>query len=317
MTLTAQPPPPARTRAAARAARVRRRFSVAHGVAAVVLVLGAGTMLYPSAAAWFSDRAHATEVSGYVSDVDAAGDSALTRAVDAAQDYNARLPEGPLRDPFLLTSDGTAASVEEGRDEYLSLLRFGDSPTMARLRIPEIGVDLPIAHGTDADTLARGVGHLYGSSLPVGGRGSHAVLSGHSGLPEATLFTHLNELEAGDTFAIDVAGRTLTYRIDQILTVDPRDGDALRRVPGRDYVTLLTCTPIGVNTHRLLVRGERVADARGDTAARALAPQAADPGLPWWALGAAAALSVGTAVAWPRRTRADALAPAHGDRPGE
>lgn len=288
------------TRREARHAR-RRRVSGINIVASAVLLVGSSAVLYPSAADWFSDRAHATQVSSYVSDVGSADDTALQQAMDDAHDYNDLIPDGPLRDPFSLNSDGSAQSLEKGRAEYESLLRIGASDAIARVRIPQIDVDLPIYHGTDEEVLDKGVGHLYGSSLPVGGAGTHSVLSGHSGVPSSTLFSDMQHLAVGDRFFVDVAGEVLVYKIDKILTVGPSDGEPLRRVAGRDYVTLLTCTPIGVNTHRLLIRGERVSIDSDDATGAPATSSDADPGAPWWVLGIAGAIAVSVAVAWPRR----------------
>ena len=133
---------------------------------------------------------------------------------------------------------------------------------MGYIDIDAIGVELPIYHGTSPDVLNVAVGHLEGSSLPIGGEGSHCVLSAHRGLPSARLFTDLDQLQEGDTFTITVLDRLLTYEIDQILIVEPEQVDALAITPGEDYCTLVTCTPYGINTHRLLVRGRRVENAR-------------------------------------------------------
>lgn len=129
---------------------------------------------------------------------------------------------------------------------------------MARLQVPRIGVDLPVFHGTSETVLSRGVGHLFGSSLPVGGPGSHAVLTAHSAQPNATLFDRLPDLTAGDLFFVDVYGQRLAYRVDHIVVVLPHQVDALARIPGADQLTLVTCTPYAVNSHRLLVRGVRI-----------------------------------------------------------
>lgn len=300
------------TRREARHVR-RRRVSVVNVVASAVLLVGSSAVLYPSAADWFSDRSHATQVSSYVSDVRSTDDTALRRVLDDAHEYNDRLPGGPLRDPFSLNPDGSAQSLDDGRAEYESQLRIGGSDAMARVRIPQIDVDLPIYHGTDEEALDKGIGHLYGSSLPVGGAGTHSVLSGHSGLPSSTLFTNLQQLSIGDRFFVDVAGEVLVYEIDKMSTVGPSDGEPLRRVAGRDYVTLLTCTPIGVNSHRLLIRGERVAIDSANAARTLVSPIGAGPDLPWWALGVAAAIGVGAAVAWPKYDRLAASRPRYAD----
>lgn len=296
MTALEDAPP---TRRAARE-RTRRHFSLASVVVAAMLLAGVGTITYPTAANWFSDRAHATEVSGYVQNVQDLGESALQKILEDAEQYNHDLQSGPLRDPFVLDEEGRAKDLKDGWDDYASRLDFGPEAPMARIRIPEIGVDLPIYHGTDDAVLDKGVGHLYGTSLPVGGAGTHSVLSGHSGLPGSELFTRANQLQNDDLIFIDGAGKTVTYKVAQILTVAPDDASHLRRVAGHDYVTLLTCTPIGVNSHRLLVRAERVPDtAVSDEAAR-VAPNATDPGFPWWALWAGATLLGCIALAWPR-----------------
>ncbi|UTT52493.1 class C sortase [Microbacterium maritypicum] len=292
------------TRRAARE-RTRRSFSLSSTIVAAMLLAGVGTVTYPTAANWFSDRAHATEVSGYIQDVQDLGESALQKILEAAEQYNEDLQSGPLRDPFVLDEDGRVKDIEDGWADYVSQLDFGPEAPMARIRIPEIDVDLPIYHGTDDAVLDKGIGHLYGTSLPVGGAGTHSVLSGHSGLPESALFTRANELHSDDLIFIDVAGETLTYKVDQILTVAPDDASNLRQVAGRDYITLLTCTPIGVNSHRLLVRAERVPDMASSSEVSQVTPNATDPGYPWWALWSGATLLGCIALAWPRRQRTD------------
>lgn len=278
----------------ARRASIGRRWSPMNIAVAVIVMAGAGLIAYPSGATWISDLTHASTVSGYAQAVSDSTSSELGGMLDAARDYNEHLPDGPLRDPYTLNAEGGADDVDDGRADYLQQLSLAPGAPMARIRIPGIGVDLPIYHGTDEDTLARGIGHLYGSGLPVGGEGTHSVLTGHSGIPGASLFTRLDELDLGDEFAIDVAGETLVYRVDQIKTVLPDDGDLLRQSPGHDYVTLLTCTPTGVNTHRLLVRGERV-DAQTAEAEQISLPSAPGaPALPW---GAFAVLIGGLAIA--------------------
>jgi sortase A len=295
----------ATTRSDHRASRARR-WSLASVAIGTTLFAGITTLLYPTAAAWFSDRAHSTEVSGYVAAVDEAGASVLDSLLDAAEEYNDNLPEGPLRDPYTLNAQGQSDNVRDGWDVYLRQLALGEDEPMARIRIPRIAVDLPIYHGTDDATLDRGIGHLYGSGLPVGGSGSHSVLTGHSGLPSATLFTHLDQLERGDLFYIDVVGEQLAYEVDQIKVVDPDDGDDLRQSPGHDYVTLLTCTPTGVNSHRLLVRGERIELPRSEAGTIGLPANATDPGFPWWVFGLSAGLICAAFVMWPRRPGAPA-----------
>lgn len=208
-------------------------------------------------------------------------------AFAAAQDYNKWLAEsgqpilGEAKDPFADVRGGSRASVSDsgesdnqsgadtGADagsasassvdaEYQSLLDSGGG-VMGTIRIPKISVKLPIYHGTSESALASGAGHLYGSSLPVGGKSTHAVLTGHRGLVEAAMFTRLDEMRVGDYFYIEVMGRTLGYQVDRITVIEPNDTSQLKIVSGEDRVTLMTCTPYGVNTHRLLVSATRSA----------------------------------------------------------
>lgn len=160
-----------------------------------------------------------------------------------------------------------------------------------------IDVDLPIYHGTSDVTLLRGIGHLEGTALPVGGNGTHAVLTGHRGLAESELFTHLDRLAVGDTFTIEVFGQVLTYRVGETKVVDPSDTETLYPVRGKDLVTLVTCTPLGINSQRILVTGERVTP----TPARDLAHAGARPdipGFPWWVVVIGAAVAVLTLYVW-------------------
>lgn len=275
----------------------------------VIAVLGAGVLLYPSAAAWFSDRDHATEMSGYVEQVDGLGQEERNGLLDEARAYNAALPAGPLRDPYTLNERGEQVAIGNGAETYEKMLDVGEEGMMGQVNIPSIGVQLPIFHGTSDATLARGVGHLFGSALPVGGTGTHSVLTAHSGFVHSTLFDHLNQVKQGDVFTVTVLDETLYYKVTQILTVLPEDTEALRRVEGKDLVTLVTCTPTGVNSHRLLVRGERIAapsDATGDVA---IPSTTTDPGFPWWTLIFVSVTAGAVFLTRPQRRRRD-FAPA-------
>ena len=174
-------------------------------------------------------------------------------ALQAAREYNQVLANGhvTLTDPF--EEDVT----DEDLAEYESLLNLMDDGVMGTVEIPVIDVSLPIYHGTSESVLQKGVGHLHGTSLPVGGESTHTVLTGHTGLSKAKLFTDLTEMEEGDIFFLHVMGENLAYEVDQIKVVLPSEMDDLKIVPGEDYCTLVTCTPYGVNSHRLLVRGTR------------------------------------------------------------
>ena len=170
---------------------------------------------------------------------------------ERARAYNESLITSVLYDPF--------ASGQEDMDaEYLSLLDIAGNGVMCHIEIPKIKVDLPVFHGVSLSTLEKGAGHLEGSSLPVGGTGTHAIMTAHTGLNSAKLFTDLVEMKIGDEFYVYTLDQILAYRVDNILVVEPEDVGALSMVDGKDYVTLVTCTPYGVNSHRLLVRGVRV-----------------------------------------------------------
>jgi len=247
-----------------------------------VTAVGLSLMMYPSAGTWFYLHAQSQTVSGYAQQVAAMPAPQRTDLLTAAEAYNETLPPGPFQDPESMADNpaGTATDAE-----YDSLLDADGSGIMAQIAIPSINVNLPVYHGVSTDTLEQGVGHLPGSSLPVGGAGTHAVLVAHTGVANAPLFTDLNKVVLGDTFTITTYGETLYYRVDQILVVKPDDMDPLQIFPGMDYVTLVTCTPKWVNTYRLLVRGVRIAaPPAADTAGTYALGVDKGPGLPWWAV---------------------------------
>jgi sortase A len=217
-----------------------------------VLCLAAAVLLaaYPAAGRLLSRRTHSEVICAQAESVGRADPLAVAEALEAADRYNATL------------ASGLAGITWDGRNEaetgYDSLLNLAGDGVMGIVEIPVLGTELPIAHGTDARTLEHYVGHVPGSSLPVGGQNTHAVLSGHSGMAASRMFSDLEKLRPGDCFVIRVLGQELCYRIDQIETVLPDDTSGLGIERGKDYVTLVTCTPCGVNTHRLLVRGVRI-----------------------------------------------------------
>ncbi len=243
--------------------------------------VGVAIFVYPVAANWFADRNHASQVHSYASGANMLTADERDAMLEAALEYNQNLPNGPLRDPYALDENGNPVPIGDGKEVYDSLLNIGPQGVMGTLQIPKIRVSLPIFHDTDDKSLDAGVGHFYGSGLPVGGEGTHSVLTAHSGVVGARLFTDLQDLEMGDTFSIRVLNEVFTYEVDQIVTVVPDDLGALRQIPGEDHVTLVTCTPIGINTHRLLVRGERVPTPEAEKAAM-LDADDASPGFPWW-----------------------------------
>lgn len=225
--------------------------SIAPIAAALTLFLGgAAVFCYPAISNYLNQKNQTRVVQHYEQTVTAQDDALLAEEWAKAEEYNENLAGDPVHDPFV---PGSGYALP---DNYLDVLNIDG--VMGRITIPKIGVDLPIYHGTDAETLEKGVGHIESTSLPIGGEYRHAVLTGHRGLPSAELFTRLDELEPGDQFYLHVLNATLAYQVDQILTVEPQELETLVAEPGQDYVTLVTCTPYGINTHRMLVRGTRV-----------------------------------------------------------
>lgn len=226
---------------------------VLFAAALLLFVLGAGVFCYPVVSNWLAEKNQAHVVQSYEEAVSAEDQASLDEQWALAEEYNENLAGDPVHDPFV---PGSGYALPDNYQQVLNV--SGTDGVMGRLTIPRIGVDLPIYHGSGEDVLQKGVGHIESTSLPIGGEYRHAVLTGHRGLPSAELFTRLDELTIGDTFYIQVLDRTLAYQVDQISTVDPDELENLRAEPGKDYVTLVTCTPYGINTQRLLVRGTRV-----------------------------------------------------------
>ena len=214
----------------------------------LILLIGLSLMLYPSLADWWNSFHSSRSIASYVEQVANIDDAQYEELWDAAWDYNQSLLHRP--NDFLLS--------DEQQEIYKSLLDFGVNGIMGYIEIPMIDVMLPIYHGTKESVLQIAVGHLDWTSLPVGGAGSHCVVSGHRGLPSARLFTDLDKLKVGDVFMLHVLNEILTYEIDQILIVEPQDTDPLLIEPGKDLCTMITCTPYGINSHRMLVRGHRI-----------------------------------------------------------
>ena len=214
----------------------------------LLLLAGVSLLLYPSLSDYWNSMHQTRAIASYAETVSQLDTAQYDEMWKAAQDYNRSLAERETA--FALTDEQKAA--------YESLLDVSGLGVMGYIEIPEIDCSLPIYHGTEESVLQVAVGHLEWSNLPVGGEGTHCVLSGHRGLPSAKLFTNLDKLAVGDTFLLRVLDEVLTYEVDQILIVEPEQVDALGIMPGEDYCTLVTCTPYGINTHRLLVRGHRV-----------------------------------------------------------
>ncbi len=216
------------------------------------LLAGLFILNYPFISQWINRRSESRAVESYENQTDILEEEKKRTMRQTAEAYNKELMENQTE-----VTDGFSADRQKD-NRYESLLNFSGDGIMGIIRIPKIQVQLPVYHGTSAKVLKEGVGHLYGSSLPTGGEGTHAVLSSHRGLPSKTLFTDLDQLEEGDLFFLDILGEEMAYQVAEILTVTPEETEALEIVPGKDYVTLVTCTPYGINSHRLLVRGERI-----------------------------------------------------------
>ncbi|SDQ40518.1 class C sortase [Streptococcus equinus] len=220
-----------------------------------LLLVGLSLVLYPTVSDYWNSFHQSKAVASYLQDVEDMEESKKDSLREEARVYNEKLPQNVT--PSLQVS---------GYDKtfYNETFKVSKSGIMAYIEIPKLNTTLPIYHGTDETVLQVAIGHIPGTSFPIGGKGSHAVVSGHRGLPSARLFTDIDHLVEGDIFLIQVLDETLTYQVDQILTVLPQEVSALRVDPNQDYVTLTTCTPYGINTHRLLVRGHRVANLKGD-----------------------------------------------------
>ena len=213
-----------------------------------VFLIGLSLLLYPSLSNYWNSFHASRAIATYAEQAANLEEDTCSELLAAAESYNDALP----------SRENTFSLSDAENETYQSLLNIGGTGIMGYIEIDSLDVSLPIYHGTDEAVLQIAVGHLDWSSLPVGGESTHCVLSGHRGLPSAKLFTNLDKLTEGDTFVLRVLDEVLTYEVDQILIVEPHEIDALRIVPGEDLCTLVTCTPYGVNTHRLLVRGHRV-----------------------------------------------------------
>ena len=213
----------------------------------LIFFVGLAVMLYPTISDYINQRNQTRVVNSYAQQVDGLSDADYTAYFDAADVFNQEI-----------AADPDALYHADHFSTYSTTLDVTGTGIMGYITIEKIGVELPIYHGTSDAVLQVAAGHLEGTSLPVGGASTHAVISAHRGLPSAKLFTNLDQLEVGDTFTITVLDRTLTYEVDNISIVLPTETDELKVVDGKDYITLMTCTPYGINTHRLLVRGRRI-----------------------------------------------------------
>jgi len=220
----------------------------------MTFLTGVGLLIYPTFSDYWNSFHQSRAIMSYAADVSKIPSEEYEEVLEEAQAYNARLAEqGVLWE-----------MTEEERELYNQELNMAGTGVMGYLDISKIGVMLPVYHGTGEEVLQTSIGHIEGSSLPVGGESTHSIMSGHRGLPSARLFTDLDKLVLGDTWTLHILNETLTYEVDQIRIVEPYDLSDLTIDEGKDYCTLVTCTPYGINTHRLLVRGHRIANASGE-----------------------------------------------------
>ena len=231
-------------------------------LATLMLIIGLGIVSYPTVSNWWNEIHSSQMISTYARHIEEIDEDQLSTMLAAAAEYNRHIPERNVL--YAMTS--------QEKRLYGNMLKLDESGLMGYIDIPKINVHIPIYHGTSDDVLQKAIGHIEWSSLPVGGKGSHAVLSGHRGLPKARLFTDLDKLKEGDEFTITILNRSMKYRVDQIRTVLPSELSDLTIVDGEDYCTLVTCTPYGVNTHRYLVRGKRIEGA--DVSSATIRPDA-------------------------------------------
>ena len=226
----------------------KKKGNLSTFILVLILLAGLSLLLYPSVSNYWNSLHQTRAIATYAEQVANLDNDTYDQLWEDARAYN----------QSLLTRSNTYLLSDEQKAEYERLLDVSGLGVMGYIEIPSIDVSLPIYHGTEESVLQIAVGHLEWTSLPVGGMSTHSVFSGHRGLPSAKLFTNLDKLREGDTFLLRVLDEVLTYEVDQILIVEPRETAALHIVEGEDYCTLVTCTPYGVNTHRLLVRGHRI-----------------------------------------------------------
>ena len=221
-------------------------------ISIIFIILGVGIFLYPSISNYLAEKNHINIIRNYDDLIVKIDEEKINEEKEKAKIYNENLSGDPVHDPFVI---GSGYALPEN---YKEVLNVGDDGVMGYVEIPKISVYLPIYHGTSDDVLEKGVGHIQNTSVPIGGKSAHSVLTGHTGLPNAELFTRLDELGIGDIFYIHVLDDVLTYKVFETKVILPDKIDELQILNGKDYITLVTCTPYGVNSHRLLVKAERV-----------------------------------------------------------
>lgn len=255
---------------------------LALSIAVLVFLAGVVTMLYPVVASSLNDWEQTRAAKNYSADRDILPLASQQASLESAIEYNNRVGDLPLYDAW----NGPENPVSPEYNEYLTQLSDGNA--MGQLVIPAIDVNLPMYHGTDEETLEKGIGHLYGTSLPVGGQSAHSVLTGHTGIVSATILNRLDEVELGESIYIRTVGQDLKYEVSDIRVVLPEETDSLQIVEGEDLLTVITCTPYGINSHRLLVTGHRVPMDPNE----ATVFEEADSKFDWWMLVVAGAVII-------------------------
>lgn len=256
-------------------------------IASIVILAGILVFLYPSIASWFAQReqSRAIEIAQSRAESPPFDDpEVVSEELTRARQYNEQLASGAIYEANENVATSDIAEDDTQSDDplaYNNLLNAGDDGFMGRLRYEDLDIDLPIYHGTDDDTLRHGVGHLEGTSLPVGGEGTRSVLTAHRGLPESTLFDELDQAEEGDLITLSVMNEVLAYQVREVRVIEPDQTEAILPEQNRDLITLVTCTPLGINSHRILVTAERVypTPVEAEDAARASSNL---PHFPWW-----------------------------------
>ena len=244
---------------------IRKHFTTI--LLVLILLTGVSLLLYPTVSDYWNSFHQSQAIASYVEAVAEIDNTDYEKMWQEAVAYNEKLKE----------KSGRWTPTDEELEEYERLLNVSDTGIMGYIEIPKIKVSLPIYHGTDEAILQIAIGHIPGSSLPVGGKGTHCVVSGHRGLPSAKLFTDLDQLEEGDLFMMRILDETLTYEVDQVRIVEPEELSDLEIDEDKDLCTLVTCTPYGINSHRLLVRGHRVENLKEDTIRVTADAQQIDP----------------------------------------
>lgn len=279
---------------------MRAREGIRRVLMLACLLAGIGLVLYPVVGTYLNDRSFSDAVSHYEQVVQTLPEDERQQMLAEAHAYNDSLRGDPVHDPFVLNSGYVVP------DNYNEVLDVDGTGLMGTVTIPSIDLTLPIYHGTSDDVLAHGAGHIPQTSLPVGGMGTHAVITGHTGLPTARLFTDLERVKVGDVFVVEVLGERHAYAVDDVSVVEPDDVSSIRAESEHEYVTLLTCTPYGVNSHRLLVRG--VPTELPDDVALAT-----ETHVPWQLIAALGAVAVLVAILVVRAVRKRRRARAAGE----